>query len=452
MPLRKTLLFLLLISSDVLFSQEETLLIPYRKGTLWGFADTTGKIVIQPEYDEVDFFLNGQAKVSKNEIIGSNTKEKYGFVNTKGEVIIPIIYDYIGESRYDIYLCHKNQKEGLIIKDTVVIVAEQDEVNFNIHDKSTVFIQVKKSGKVGVLKYHNRKLSTLIPSEYIKIEDHYSKNNLTFKCTKQNSTVVVFDHNGKIFVPKKDEIKPKQNTVQSGEEEPNIEITEIGSSSEVKKNGIVPNPNDIKFSKNSKPIHYYISQNGKKGLITISPALDNKGNVTAIFDTIPPIYDDIDTNLQDKDVAFVKLGENNGIVDKKGNVVLELVYPYLDKFVLRDEDYSKTNYLILTRNGKRGVVEIKKQVENNTEGYTNTIKIPFEYDDIYTDYYEFFILEKEQKSGVYDIYREKLVVPIKYIYLDPYGFSPKTYKLFATKKFIPGTVFIGQNGVEFFSE
>ena len=45
-------LFLLLISG-ISFSQN--ILVPYRKGSLWGFADTLGKQVCEPKYDQVYF-------------------------------------------------------------------------------------------------------------------------------------------------------------------------------------------------------------------------------------------------------------------------------------------------------------------------------------------------------------------------------------------------------------
>ena len=41
-------------------------LIPYRDGELWGFADSTGKIIVQPKYNYVEGFKNGFAIVYKD--------------------------------------------------------------------------------------------------------------------------------------------------------------------------------------------------------------------------------------------------------------------------------------------------------------------------------------------------------------------------------------------------
>jgi hypothetical protein len=38
-------------------------LVPYRKNSLWGFAEKSGKIVIEPQFEDVWFFTDGLAKV-----------------------------------------------------------------------------------------------------------------------------------------------------------------------------------------------------------------------------------------------------------------------------------------------------------------------------------------------------------------------------------------------------
>ncbi len=69
------------------FSQRLPALIPYRKGQLWGFADSTGKIKIPCKYTRADIFINGFARVNSN--------GKAGFINTKGDVVVPFKYDTV---------------------------------------------------------------------------------------------------------------------------------------------------------------------------------------------------------------------------------------------------------------------------------------------------------------------------------------------------------------------
>ena len=51
--MKKTIHLFLLFISGISFSQN--ILVPYRKGSLWGFADTLGKQVCEPKYDQVYF-------------------------------------------------------------------------------------------------------------------------------------------------------------------------------------------------------------------------------------------------------------------------------------------------------------------------------------------------------------------------------------------------------------
>jgi len=46
---------LILLSIHPLNAQKHQQLIPYRQGKLWGMADTTGKIIVAPKYDYVEF-------------------------------------------------------------------------------------------------------------------------------------------------------------------------------------------------------------------------------------------------------------------------------------------------------------------------------------------------------------------------------------------------------------
>ncbi len=68
----------------VFAQQADMSLIPYRKGDLWGFASPDKNLVINPQYQEVDFFYEGYASVKKG--------GKYGYINKEGKVVIPFRY------------------------------------------------------------------------------------------------------------------------------------------------------------------------------------------------------------------------------------------------------------------------------------------------------------------------------------------------------------------------
>lgn len=66
-------------------SKDPITLVPYHKKDKWGFANRKGELVIKAEYDWVEFFSEELAMV-----VADN---KIGFIDQTGKVVIPLIYD-----------------------------------------------------------------------------------------------------------------------------------------------------------------------------------------------------------------------------------------------------------------------------------------------------------------------------------------------------------------------
>lgn len=81
----RPLFFLLLFIFCIQISSQAEL-IPYRLGKQWGYSDTAGKIVIQPQYALADFFENGVAFVMKDSF--------YFGINEQGEKITELAIQY----------------------------------------------------------------------------------------------------------------------------------------------------------------------------------------------------------------------------------------------------------------------------------------------------------------------------------------------------------------------
>jgi hypothetical protein len=65
--------------------KEEIKLIPIKSGDKWGYIDKTGKLIINPQFEEAHLFREGLALVKSNE-------EKYGFIGEDGKYLINPIY------------------------------------------------------------------------------------------------------------------------------------------------------------------------------------------------------------------------------------------------------------------------------------------------------------------------------------------------------------------------
>ena len=63
--------------------------IPYRKGECWGYADPSGKIVVEPVFEEAGLLRLGRARVKQN--------GKFGYVNRFGNVVIEPVYETASE-------------------------------------------------------------------------------------------------------------------------------------------------------------------------------------------------------------------------------------------------------------------------------------------------------------------------------------------------------------------
>ncbi len=102
--MRRLIFAILLITASI--QQSAAQLVPYRLGDLWGFSDTSGKLVIQPVYALADFFENGVAFVKRDSFY-------YG-INTKGEIITEAGVHY---GRFENGLCPftNNRKQSYYI-------------------------------------------------------------------------------------------------------------------------------------------------------------------------------------------------------------------------------------------------------------------------------------------------------------------------------------------------
>ena len=83
---------------------QNDILIPFKKGKLWGYATPQGKIVITPVYDTVYFFESGMARVRKAKL--------EGMISTTGKTIIPLIYSSCVPTDF-----------GVIVNDRVVALS-----------------------------------------------------------------------------------------------------------------------------------------------------------------------------------------------------------------------------------------------------------------------------------------------------------------------------------------
>lgn len=118
----------------------------YHKGK-WGYKDESGKVIIQPAYDEAFNFSEGLACVE----VG----EKCGYINKVGEMVIPLIYDTACSFSEGLASVTLNDKCGYIDSEGNI------EFEFE-YEAATPFVDgvslVKKDGKWGYMNRETREI------------------------------------------------------------------------------------------------------------------------------------------------------------------------------------------------------------------------------------------------------------------------------------------------------
>ncbi len=111
----------------------EKTLILYKQNGKWGFANGND-VLSSPRYDYVsDMNVHGLFKVSQN--------GKYGYINVKGEVIIPIQYDQISDFYQGIASAQKGYLNTLLC--------------YNKHTQKIKQINIKNIDSIGTAFYQN---------------------------------------------------------------------------------------------------------------------------------------------------------------------------------------------------------------------------------------------------------------------------------------------------------
>jgi hypothetical protein len=193
---------------DELDMSDDDLYIPASIDGKWGFVDNTGIEITLFEYDSVCSFHLHCARVEKN--------GKYGYINDKGGIVIPIIYDdcepqlYESQTHDDEYIfipCRAslNGKYGYINIIGVEVIKFRYEYATMFHDYyNGMTAAVVLNGKVGFIDATGKEI---IPCIYEPLDDpknydcrHYRFDN-GFANVKHNGKWGVIDRNNKVVIP-----------------------------------------------------------------------------------------------------------------------------------------------------------------------------------------------------------------------------------------------------------
>lgn len=173
MRIRLTLIISILFIGQSFAQYPSSRLIPYRQGDLWGYADGSKNIVVPCTYRSASLITNGFGVIQSKKGFGiidstgkivvdchdylqpfweplaafRNTDKKWGYLNTRGEIKIPAVYDDYSNFRNGLATVKKNGFWGVInAQNQVIVPFEYQDVSINDWQNT---IHLKKDNKYG---------------------------------------------------------------------------------------------------------------------------------------------------------------------------------------------------------------------------------------------------------------------------------------------------------------
>jgi hypothetical protein len=153
-----TLLILALCTVLNSYAQKPRLLIPFRAGNLWGYADTSGKIMIRPQFSSAGRFLY-EERNSAHRAVGVAYKNKKAIgLDDAGKTILPPLFDsavpFFNESHPAFYVRSKG-KWGIYGEGKRIVALLYDSISYLQKDRpmepDTNLVILNKDGKQGIL-------------------------------------------------------------------------------------------------------------------------------------------------------------------------------------------------------------------------------------------------------------------------------------------------------------
>ncbi|MDP1842743.1 MAG: WG repeat-containing protein [Sediminibacterium sp.] len=312
----------------------------------FGVIDSAGNEIVAPQYTKIYDFVNGMAQVCAGgkDIFG--TGGKWGFIDTKGKVVIPIQYDNInGNFEDDSYVFATINKKKIVIDKNgkPILFSTCDEVLGNFY--RTKLVVAKKGSKYGIIDKTGK---VIIPFEYENLYQPSEgliaaqKNGLFGFIDEKNNWIIQpqykfggFFKNGFVVVSNVDRDMgciDKQGKITIPLVYDNVYPQTSISTPLV----VVKKDNKVGFKhpltgKWIASIKYDEIQDFSEGLAAFNVNMKYGFLNATGKEVILPIYDYASSFIDG--MAFVQLNTKYGYIDKTGKVVIPIIYDSVGEFM-----------------------------------------------------------------------------------------------------------------------
>ncbi len=356
---------LLILLSNLFYSQKSKILIPFLEKNKWGFSDTLGVIKVKPFVDEmIPLFINEESKsrfkIKKNgriNIIDENLRNILPQNNSYQDVFVNV------ERSIDIYYVKKNNNLGVFYYTKEIIPTQYDIITMGSNKSFVVYKNYKRG-------LYNSKGKMIIPPVFNYIgssqsESDYKNGKYAWRAIDSNN------------------VEHKYFDIDIEKKKKNFDIP------------LPPPQNNNNFSQNTRVIDSLKNNHNKIEVLDwINIALINENGKWEAFDLIKQKlinnlkYDEIKylTTIQGKHLFKIKNNSKYGISDSEGNNLLEISYDNIE--------IADWGIILIERNKRQGVFQrILSTYPNIEPKYLNIEK-----------YYEIPV----NKNWVFTLYKAKL--------------------------------------------
>lgn len=113
----------------------------YRIGKKMGLMDTNAKVILEPTYDAIKPFVDGYARVKKNDL--------WGMIDVTGKVTVPVEYTKLSDYRSKAIWAAKGESFGVLVNGKFEIVANANKIWDFTNDSDLTY--ARKEKKVGFI-------------------------------------------------------------------------------------------------------------------------------------------------------------------------------------------------------------------------------------------------------------------------------------------------------------
>lgn len=321
----------------------------------WGFINSKGEMVVTGIYDEARSFKQGKAAVKKDGY--------WGYIDKTGKEIIPLVYLEVSELDSIVILKTKDYKLGVVdLNGHILIPAEYSEIK----KESSVFLLVSKKENKNELKgLYSIDGRMIVPCIYDRVI--VSIGNEFIEVRKDKKWLGIYDSSGRLIVP-------VEFTTITKNSYNHFNALNVKRTIYDKEGRVVVPPIDAWLSQIWKGYLAY-SSSKKSGFYSI----DGQAEIPCIFDgiihysegmacfrenskygfatgkgviAIPARFDS--AGPFQEGLACVKIKGKWGYIDKKGEVKIPTKFDDNAEFIYPD---FKDGMAIVSKKNKYGVVD-----------------------------------------------------------------------------------------------